>query len=142
MRHTNRALAALAVLVALWAAVAVVAGCGGPAGGGTSSPTPSANGRADITGVVRELTRTGADDDGWPVLLVVGDSSAADSVDRASVRVTAGTTVWGPAGEGREELSAADLAVGERVAVWFTGPVAESYPVQATAGDIEILQPR
>jgi hypothetical protein len=141
MRHTNRAPAALAVLVALWAAMAVVAGCGGPTGGGTPSPTPSADGRADITGVVRELTRTGADD-GRPVLLVVGDPSATNSVDRASVRVTPGTTVWGPAGEGRDELSAADLAVGQRVAVWFTGPVAESYPVQATAGDIEILQPR
>jgi hypothetical protein len=34
-----------------------------------------------------------------------------------------------------------DLSAGQRVAVWFTGPVAESYPVQATAGAIEILSP-
>ena len=44
-------------------------------------------------------------------------------------------------GEGRRELAASDLAVGQRVAVRFAGPVAESYPVQATAGDIEIISP-
>ncbi|HET6475099.1 MAG TPA: DUF3221 domain-containing protein [Thermoleophilia bacterium] len=142
MRHTGRALAALAVLAVLW--VPVVVGCGGPAGGGTAStpsPTPPADGLADITGVVRELARPGSQDGGWPVLLVVADPGSDSSVDRASVRVTARTVVWTPAGEGRYELSAADLAVGQRVAVRFTGPVAESYPVQATAGDIEILTP-
>ena len=142
MRHTGRALAALAVLAVLW--VPVVVGCRGPAGGGTAStpsPTPPADGRADIIGVVRELARPGAQDGGWPVLLVVADPGSDSSVDRASVRVTARTVVWARAGEGRDEISAADLAVGQRVAVSFTGPVAESYPVQATAGDVEILTP-
>ena len=32
----------------------------------------------------------------------------------------------------------ADLKVGDSVSVWFIGPVAESYPVQATAGAIRI----
>ncbi len=138
MRHTTQALAALAVFVALW--VAVVTGCGGPAGGGTPSSYPPAAARADITGIVRELTPLSADG-GWPVLLVVADRPVTSSVDRAWVRTTAKTTVWAPAGEGREELTAADLAVGQRVAVRFSGPVAESYPVQATAGDVEILTP-
>jgi len=30
--------------------------------------------------------------------------------------------------------------VGARVRVWFTGPVAESFPVQATAGTVLILR--
>ena len=34
--------------------------------------------------------------------------------------------------------SAADLTVGTQVQVWFTGPVAESWPVQATAGTVLI----
>lgn len=140
MRHTNRALAALAVLAALWAAV--VTGCGGAAGGGaasspSSSPPPA--GRADITGAVRDFARDR--DGGWPTFLVVADSAAAGSYDRAWVRVTPKTSVWTSTDSGRQELSADDLADDLRVAIRFTGPVAESYPVQAIAGDIEILSP-
>ena len=32
------------------------------------------------------------------------------------------------------------LQVGQKVEAWFTGPVAESYPVQAVASDIVILK--
>ena len=35
---------------------------------------------------------------------------------------------------------ASEIVVGQRVSVWFTGPVAESYPVQARAGTI-VLEP-
>jgi hypothetical protein len=35
-----------------------------------------------------------------------------------------------------------DLVVGVAVSVWFTGPVAESYPVQASAGVVRIDSPR
>jgi hypothetical protein len=35
--------------------------------------------------------------------------------------------------------TAADLGPGQMVSVWFSGPVAESHPVQATAADIRIL---
>jgi hypothetical protein len=136
MRHTGRALAALAVLAALGAAV--VGGCGGATAAQPASPSPSAppSSPADITGVVRDLTRTGADDGGWPVLLVVADPGSGDSVDKASVRTTADTVVWTAEGVRGD---AADLVVGQRVAVWFSGPVAESYPVQATAGSVRIL---
>ena len=141
MRHTNRALVALAVLATLWAAV--VTGCGGPAGGGPASTPPSSPPvarPADITGVVRDLTPA-AGDGALPALLVVADPAVTSSVDRAWVRVTAGTTIWARSADGRRELGADDLSSGQRVAIRFTGPVAESYPVQATAGDIEILSP-
>jgi len=36
-------------------------------------------------------------------------------------------------------LASGDLHDGLRVAVHFTGPVAESYPVRAAASDIEAL---
>jgi hypothetical protein len=129
----------LAVLVVL--GTAVVGGCGGATSGQPASSSPSATppGAADITGVVRDLTPGG--DAATVVLLVVADPGVTGSYDRASVRVTAKTTVWASAGTGTEELTAADLAEGQRVAVRFTGPVAESYPVQATAGDVEILTP-
>ena len=38
-------------------------------------------------------------------------------------------------------LDVGALHAGDRVAVTFTGPVAESYPVQATAADVELLEP-
>ena len=138
MRHTKRALAALAVLAAL--SVAVVGGCGGGAGGGGSPPpAPLPSGAADITGSIKTLT-AGAGAASVSVL-VVADPSVTSSVDRAVVSVNADTLVWAPAGEGRRALSVADLAVGQRVAVRFSGPVAESYPVQAGAADVEVLSP-
>ena len=137
MTRTSRALAALAVLAALGAAV--VGGCGGATAAQPASPSPSAppSSPADITGAVSDLSAV-AGDDAPPVLLVVADPKSSSSVDRASVRVTADTIVWTAEGV---RGTATDLAAGEQVAVWFTGPVAESYPVQATAGVIQVLTP-
>jgi hypothetical protein len=137
MRHTIGALAALAALTVLGAAV--VGGCGGATATGPDSPSPSAppSGAADITGVVSDLAAGG--DAGTVTFLVAADPDAAGAYDRAWVRTTAATTIWAPAGEARTDLTVDDIADGQRVAVRFTGPVAESYPVQATAGDVEIL---
>jgi Protein of unknown function (DUF3221) len=144
MRHTSRALAALAGLTVLGAAV--VGGCGGATAAQPASPSPLAPqaattlptappaAPADITGVVRDL-RMSTGHGALPVLLVVAAPGSSSSVDRASVRVTKDTVVWTAQGV---RGTAADLARGERVAVWFTGPVAESYPVQATAGIVWI----
>jgi hypothetical protein len=54
---------------------------------------------------------------------------------KASVRITAATRVVRSSGEsaGRD-----DLRQGQRVSVWFDGPVQQSYPVQATAGAVRI----
>ncbi len=143
MRHASGALAALAVLTVLGAAV--VGGCGGATAAQPASPSPSASPPsasptappstpADITGAVSDFAiSTG--DDALPVLLVVADPGSTSPVDRASVRLTKDTAVWTAQGV---RGTAADLARGERVAVWFTGPVAESYPVQATAGVVRI----
>ena len=70
------------------------------------------------------------------MLLVVAAPGSTSSVDRASVRVTKDTVVWTAEGLRGD---AADLAEGEQVGVWFSGPVAESYPVQATAGVVMVL---
>jgi hypothetical protein len=142
MRHTIGALAALAVLGVLGAAV--VGGCGGataaqPASPSPSAPPPTASPSAppaapgDITGAVRDVRRSTA---GPAVLLVVADDPAAGQVDRAWVTVTPATAVWTAKGRRGD---AGDLKRGEVVAVWFDGPVAESYPVQAKAGAIRIL---
>jgi len=140
MRHMSRALAALAVLAVLGAAV--VTGCGGATAAQPASPSPSAQpsasppaGPADITGIVKDFSISTAADS-LPVLLVVAAPGSTSSVDRASVRVTKDTVVWTAQGTRGD---AADLAEGEQVGVWFSGPVAESYPVQATAGVVMVL---
>ena len=134
MRHTGLVLAAAAALAAL-SLVAVAGACGGnggdPGGGGT--PPPAA---ADITGRLKQLTAAA---DGTVSFLVVADPDVPGGYDRAMVRTTAATLVWAPEGEGRRRLVAGDLRDGQRVAIRFTGPVAESYPVQAVAADVEVL---
>ena len=134
MRHTGLALAAAVTLVAL--SLVAVGACGGdggdPEGGKTSPPA----GAADITGRLSQLSVAA---DITVSFLVVADPSVSGVYDRAMVRVTADTVVWAPAGEGRRSLVSGDLHDGLRVAVRFTGPVAESYPVQAVAADVEVL---
>jgi hypothetical protein len=133
MRHTIAALAALAALAVLGAAV--VGGCGGATAAQPASPSPSAppSGPADITGVVDTLTPGSA---GGAALLVVADGSAAGEYDKAWVSVTPDTVVWTLEGA---KGTAAGLGLGQTVSVWFTGPVRESYPVQATAGVVRVL---
>jgi hypothetical protein len=135
MRRTGPALAAAVALVAL-SLVAVVA-CGGDGGdpGGGKTPPPAA---ADITGRLSQLSFAG-DLAGTVSFLVVADPSASGAYDRAMVRTTADTFIWARQGEGRQRLDFGDLHDGLRVAVRFTGPVAESYPVQAVAADVEVL---
>ncbi len=53
--------------------------------------------------------------------------------DKASVSVTPATSLLRATANGYERAMFADLTPGTRVDVWFTGAVAESYPVQATA---------
>jgi hypothetical protein len=134
MRRTGLALAVALVALSL----VVVGACGGDGGepGGDKTPPPA--GAADITGRLSQLSAAG-DLDGTVSFLVVADPSSSGAYDRAMVRTTADTVVWAPAGEGRRTLTAAALRDGLRVAVRFTGPVAESYPVQAVAADVEVL---
>jgi hypothetical protein len=69
-------------------------------------------------------------------ILIEGAIEADTSYDKASVTITEDTDVF--SGDG----SRADLAIlqeGMRVEAWFTGAVAESYPVQATASAVRVL---
>ena len=134
MRHTGPALAAAVALVAL--SLVAVGACGGNGGDPGGGQTPPPTGAADITGRLSQLSIAA---DGAASFLVVADPHVSGVYDRAVVRTTAATVVWSPAGEGRRRLVAGDLRDGLRVAVRFTGPVAESYPVQAVAANVEVL---
>ena len=73
--------------------------------------------------------------------LVVGDRRhlAPDGIDRAFVAVTSDTRLYRLVDGDLVPCGFAALHEGAIVAVRFTGPVAESYPVQATAGQVVLL---
>ena len=70
-----------------------------------------------------------------PTIVVEEKPTEPHGSAKARVRITDGTQVL-RRGEG--VVAATELRVGQQVKVWFTGPVMESYPLQATAGMIVI----
>ncbi|MBI3525288.1 MAG: DUF3221 domain-containing protein [Betaproteobacteria bacterium] len=70
-----------------------------------------------------------------PAIIVEEKPTEAHGSAKARVGITDGTQVLR---RGEEAVGAAELRVGQQVKVWFTGPVMESYPLQATAGVIVI----
>ncbi len=73
-------------------------------------------------------------------LLVEGRRDPGVAYDKASVRITTKTTIEKQVGKERKPATFADLKKGARVEMTFTGAVAESYPVQATAAAVLILE--
>jgi len=65
-----------------------------------------------------------------------GEQPAGAVSDAAVVTVGKDTAVFDAEGK---PASAESLTVGTTVRVWFTGPVAESYPVQGRASAVQIV---
>jgi hypothetical protein len=104
---------------------ALLAGCG-PS---LPSDTPG------IEGVVASV-EAAAGDGTFTVLVEVpeGVDPTGFVSDKASVRITPETLIFSPGGSSGD---ASLIASGVGIRVWFEGPVAESYPVQGTAGAIQ-----
>lgn len=88
---------------------------------------------ASITGTVSDIAQ--ADD--ATTILVTGTGQ----FEKASVLLDARTTMLRNTTSGVAALRLYELVDGVKVSVWFDGPVAESYPVQAHAGTILMLEP-
>lgn len=105
-----------------------VAGC-------SLGPVRPPAGDPSIEGVITQLTSSA---EGGALRI----ESAGDPVyehDKASVRVDAETMLMREETDGAYvRIAFADLAEGMTVSVWFEGPVAESYPVQAYAGTLVV----
>jgi len=115
-------------------------------GGEPVSPadTPPAHvaGGPSIRGVISTLS---AADGSWSAgvlgsVLIEGKLQSDTSFDKASVTVTDKTKIYREDAQGRHLVDFSYLRVGQIVAATFTGAVAESYPVQATASEIVILK--
>lgn len=112
--------------------LALLPACAGPA-----APDPSADMapgipamQPSISGVI---TQTSAD-----AIRVEANPAEQSGSDKAMVRLTADTRVLR---RNASHSTRAELTVGQRVSVWFSGPVAESYPVQAAARAVVIEAP-
>lgn len=84
-----------------------------------------------------EITALTASDNGG-TMLVESTGAPVFEVDKAQTRVDDETTFLRETGSGYEAIGFEDLAEGDEVDVWFEGPVAESYPVQAYGGTVVV----
>jgi hypothetical protein len=74
-------------------------------------------------------------------IMIEAKKTPFPAYDKASVRITNKTKLWKQVGDKRQLAAFADLKTGTQVSVQFTGPVLQSYPVQATAGEVVIYNP-
>ncbi|MCX8074850.1 MAG: YobA family protein [Clostridia bacterium] len=87
--------------------------------------------KVDIRGTVTNVSQIS----NGVIILVEGNLEPGTMVDKASIRLDSNTKVV----MNSKKYSYEDISVGDKVEVEFKGPVAESYPVQASAKYINIL---
>ncbi|KJS82120.1 MAG: hypothetical protein JM58_15435 [Peptococcaceae bacterium BICA1-8] len=73
---------------------------------------------------------------GMTSILVEGEIEPDTSFDKASIAITEKTKIY----RGKERISLGSLEGGIKVEVEITGPVRESYPVQATAKAVWVIE--
>jgi hypothetical protein len=113
-------------------ALALIAAACGDDGSETVTEDP------DIRGTIMDISPGG--DDASGSVRIQGIIEADTEYDAAVVRVEDDTDIFRVQNGEPAEAAFADLEVGQAVEAWFTGPVAESYPVQAKAARIVILE--
>jgi hypothetical protein len=99
--------------------------------------------RADITGAVTGVYPADAPLRARGMLgsiLVEALEGETITYDKASVAITEQTRIIEQVGQERRPATFEALQVGQKVQVQFTGPVMESYPVQAMADVVVILK--
>jgi hypothetical protein len=115
----------------------------GAGGAGGIADEPAQTTGLDLRGTVVSVTVADAgagDPQALGSLLVEGPKDGQALYDAASVTITKETKFFAQAdGSVAEVHPEIEDLKGRRIEAGFTGPVAESYPVQATAGWITIL---
>lgn len=116
--NTRRLLLIVLAAIGIFAAVRFLGADGPP-----SSP-------ADITGDIAAV-----EDDGRLLLIQTSRSSAPDYL----VRITNRTHIFRSQDGGVVRAGSWSPAAGQRVQVWFDGPILESSPARTAAGTILVL---
>ena len=127
---STQAIVVLAVLLGgiTLAGAVVLSGCT------ATPPSESPSIRGTIMSITLPETGPGGN------ILVEGSKESDTQYDKASITLTGDTDIFDA--DGAPGLSIGDLSEGMRVEAWFSGPVAESYPVQAQAEAVRVLGSR
>lgn len=151
MRRIEKARGRDALLAVSLALVCfVLSGCSDPKPGTTASGEeprlPSAE--ADIHGIITEVGRVPQEGKGnggvgerIGVALVEENPDEETGPQKDSVTVTKATRLFEQRGRDCTRIRFDNLKVGQRARAWYTGPVAESYPRQATASLVVVYPP-
>lgn len=80
---------------------------------------------ADFTGFITDIHPVGKEDTLGQILV---ESHADKLVDKYMVAINEETLIFKQDGENRRKVAFAALETQQRVEVWFTGPIMESFP--------------
>lgn len=98
------------------------------------------HGAADVRGVITQISQSEGEKNILGRILIEGAKEKDTKVDKANVTVTTQTKLFNEQDGERKPVAFDDLKEGQQVEARFTGPVRESYPVQATADEVTILR--
>ena len=148
MTARHRGIIIVVTVVAVAALTATAAATFVPRGGtDTESPAPASpqggDGTVDARGRVTSVSTSAPGGGVLGSFLVEGPKDPSLVCDKASLTVTIDTRFYRRTPDGDVPLNAVSMALlepGMQVEVTITGPVAESYPVQATAATITIVE--
>lgn len=115
----------------------VAAGCGNMLNPSATlvGNTPRVEAPSEAPDIRGTLMRMESGARGGTLVLEEDPSSQANGA-KASIQLTSGTAMVGADGY---RLNFSDLKVGQTLEAWYEGPVARSYPVQATARAVRLL---
>jgi len=102
---------------------------------GCAAPKPPDT-EPSIRGVITNVTPRA---DGFWVILIEETSPEGFEFDKASLAITKDTTILKPVGDGYQVVTLEEPIEGLFVDAWVTGPVRESYPIQADADVVVLL---
>lgn len=92
---------------------------------------------ADFTGFVLEIQPIGKGDTLGQILV---ESQVEKLVERYMVTIKDETLIFQQDGENRRQVAFEALETKQKVEVWFTGPIMESFPMQGTAKQVVIIK--
>lgn len=92
---------------------------------------------ADFTGFITEIHPVGKEDTLGQILV---ESHADKLVDKYMLTIKDETLIFEQDGENRRKVAFAALETQQRVQIWFSGPIMESFPMQGTARQVVITE--
>ena len=92
---------------------------------------------AYFTGFITEVHTIGRGDARGQILV---ESHTDKLVDKYMVTIKDKTLIFEQDGENRRQVAFEALETEQRVQIWFTGPIMESFPMQGTAQQVVIIK--